>query len=365
MMKKQLMGIILLIFILTLSACSRQLEEAKAIGVITPLTGDVASWGQAVKKGIDLAAQERGIGDSVIFEDSKCDLQEGFRAAKKLIEVEDTDVILGTVCSSVTLGVAPLTEENDVLLVSTGSSSPAVTDAGDYVFRMWPSDTYEATVITDYISNNMVDIESMAILQINNDYGEHLAQALKKNADEKGIEITATEKFSQDETDFRSHLLKLKQKNPDAIYIVTNSEETVPIMNQYSELNIGSQVFLPGWIVEDETIFEKIGPQLEGVIYAVADMAANDAFTKRLKDTYGEENQYPLVSALAYDSANIVFDAGEKCGWDTACMRDFMYTMPVRDGAAGKTRFDENGDVLEKDFLIKKVENGEFKEIKK
>ena len=71
----------------------------------------------------------------VIAEDGACNAKSGVLAIQKLINQDKVKIIMGAGCSSETLGAAPIAEENKIILISWGSSSPDITKSGDYIFR--------------------------------------------------------------------------------------------------------------------------------------------------------------------------------------------------------------------------------------
>ncbi len=147
MTKKQLIIGAAIVIVLAAFACAcldkqpTESEEIK-IGAVLPLTGDGAKYGQSAKSGLDLAVEEinanggiKGKFINVIYEDTKMEPKEGTSAVLKLLTIEKVPAIIGAMASSVTLAIAPIAEENKVVLLSPVSSSPLITDAGDYIFR--------------------------------------------------------------------------------------------------------------------------------------------------------------------------------------------------------------------------------------
>ena len=115
-------------------------EEKIVIGFIAPLVGDASAYGEASRTGVELALDEIDATIIVIFENGGCNAKDSTTAANKLIHIDNVKIIVGTVCSSETLAIAPIAEENGVVILSAASSSPDITAAGDYIFRTWPSD---------------------------------------------------------------------------------------------------------------------------------------------------------------------------------------------------------------------------------
>ncbi|MDO8624943.1 MAG: ABC transporter substrate-binding protein, partial [Candidatus Diapherotrites archaeon] len=115
------------------------------IGVLTPLSGQLANYGIGTKNAIELAVQkidsEASTGDAslrIIFEDSPCDPTTALTAVNKLWSVDHVDAVIGPMCSSELLAIAPFVESHR-LLTLTSATSPDVTAAGDYVFRVGAS----------------------------------------------------------------------------------------------------------------------------------------------------------------------------------------------------------------------------------
>lgn len=126
------------------------------IGHLAPLTGTVAVYGDWLTQGTELAAEEintKGGIDGrkirIIHEDTKCDPTTGVSAINKLITVDKVPAIIGAACSSVTLAVAPIAERNKVALMSAVSAAIKISDAGDYIFRIFPSNAAEAKKLVE------------------------------------------------------------------------------------------------------------------------------------------------------------------------------------------------------------------------
>ncbi|MBI3260592.1 MAG: ABC transporter substrate-binding protein [Ignavibacteriae bacterium] len=96
-------AILVIILIIASSMIFLQPASARKIGVIVPLTGKSAVWGEAVKESIDLAASGKNI--EVVFEDSQCDPKKAVTALTKVIDVDRVSAVIGGFCSSETLAM--------------------------------------------------------------------------------------------------------------------------------------------------------------------------------------------------------------------------------------------------------------------
>src|SRR3989344_4828239 len=140
-------------FLLIFTACAVsqpifQEKQIIKIGALLPLTGQNAIYGEEIKNAIELAKTEinehggiNGKQMEIIYEDDKADPTVGTKAMQKLIEIDDVSIVLGSWVSGVVLAVAPIAEQNKVVVLAT-AISPKITTAGDYIFRMQPSATY-------------------------------------------------------------------------------------------------------------------------------------------------------------------------------------------------------------------------------
>lgn len=115
------------------------------IGYVGPLTGDKASIGKDEQRAVDMFLATKnsllnGQKMEVKYEDSVCNGPNAANAVNTLISNDKVQVILGGVCSEETLAMAPIANQNKVVIFNSSSGSPAIKNAGDYIFRNWPSD---------------------------------------------------------------------------------------------------------------------------------------------------------------------------------------------------------------------------------
>lgn len=339
------------------------------VGVVVPLSGNSANYGKSCQQGIDLALQEINANGGVlgrqlhaIYEDDKAQAKDGVAATQKLINVDHVQVIVGGIVSAVTLAAAPLCESNHVVWISPTSSAPAITKAGEYIFRNFPSDDLEGKVMADFVSSQ--GIKSVSTFQIQNDYGEGISQVFSRRFGELGGKIAALEKYSQDETDFRSILTKGLATNPDAVYCVGYYTDVALLVRQARELGLNFKFFATT-TVEDPQFLKIGGNSVEGVIYPLASGYRADstddetkAFQADFKKAYGMDPGF--VSAQCYDDVYLVKLAAEKTkSFSGQEIQKGMSMIRGFKGVTGETSFDENGDVI-KDIELKVVRNGQF-----
>lgn len=343
-----------------------QLEKIK-IGAVLPLTGGAAKYGENAKMGIDLAVDEinaaggiNGKEIEVIYEDGQATPQQTLSAFRKLTSVDNVPVVIGEMASSATLAIAPIAEENKVILISPASSNPSMTSSGDYVFRTALSDNYEGEEMAK-VARQKLNLTNVSILYINNDYGVGLKDVFKKDFEEMGGKIVSIEVFDQDATDVRAQLAKINGVTPEAIYLV-GYKEMIQILKQKKELGIETRV-LSTIMFDDPEILEKTGDAAEGTIFTTwaEDPSGGRVdlinFRQNFETKYNAEPE--SFAAESYDALKVVAAAIEKYGYDADAIKKGLYETQSYPGASGVISFDSNGDVV-KSLSLKKVENGTF-----
>lgn len=364
---KRLIKVILLILPI-LFATTLYAQDLK-IGAILPLSGDAASWGEAGKEGIDIAIDEvngkggiNGKKVAVMYEDSQAQPEKGVSAMLKLATIDNVPAVIGDIVSATTLAAAPIAEKNNVVLLSPTASAPKITEAGKYIFRIWPSDLAEGTAIAEFAANTL-RVKRIAILYIQNDYGIGLQQVFEKRFKELGGKTLLSVAYKQDETDFRPHLTKIKAQKPEAIYLVSYYKDAALILKQAKQLKINAK-FLGTTAIEEPKLFEIAGDAAEGVIYPISSGYDPDsketAVSKFIEDFKKKYNKDPgFVQAQTYDAAKLVTTAMQKGGLTGPAIQKYLETLKGYNGVTGVITFDKNGDVV-KPTKIKTIKDGKF-----
>ena len=341
-------------------------QEPIKLGFVGPLTGDASSYGEPTKAGVEIAVekinQAGGINGrmiEVIYEDGKCSGKDATAAAQKLLSVDKVKFIIGGVCSSETLAIAPLTEPLKAILFSPVSSSSKVTTAGDYVFRNQASDLY----IGDVLAKKIIEShKTVAIISESTDYAQSIEKVFSEVYKSSGGQIVFNETFQSGVKDFKSEALKIISTNPEAIYINAQSSSSfIQIMKSLKINNNTAQVY--SVFLSGPEVLET-GDLVEGVIIADLPNLANSQEVKDLlakhQEKYGKAPSYPNFTGTGYDAIQIISKGIEKYGEDTSKIKDYIYTIKNYKGTAGEYSFDENGDIQGIEYLFRKIESGKL-----
>jgi len=347
-------------------ACGKKEEDnVIKIGAILPLTGSGALWGQNARKGIELALEQANRNNNinnkifeVIFEDSKTLASQAVTAFRKLIDIHKIQCAVVDMISSNVLAISPIAEREKVVIISPGASSPDITDAGEYTFRNWPSDALQGKVLAKFVATKK-EIKRVAILFIENDFGESLTDVFTSTFEELGGSVIIAESFKQGATDFKNQITKVKSKNPEALILFVYPEEAPRLIKQIKSASINIPLFATAEI-EDPSILKE--PAVNGIIYTFPKPANKEApevknFIISYKAKYNENPG--IVADVAYDAINILIEAIRKVGNDGPRIQKYLLSIKNYKGASGVITFDDNGDLI-KPFVIKMIKNGKF-----
>lgn len=370
MTKKQCTYIVLAVIVVAIIALSCEkkppIHGDIIIGSTLPLSGDAAVWGKNTQEGIDLALEEINAAGGVlgrklvvVYEDTRALPKEGVTAYHKLTTVDKVKVIIDDSVSSVTLAMAPLAQNDHVVIIATGATAPKISEAGEFIFRVWNSDAFEGEVSADYAFDTL-GLRSVAILYINNEYGKGLEQVFKPRFEERGGNIPISESFAQSATDIRTQLTKIQASKPDGLYVVGYPKEIPIALKQAKEL--GLSLPLIGTVaMQDPQLIQTAGDATEGLMFPYPrDPSGQDItrFKEAFQKKYGKE---PGITAdVGYDTVRMIAKAMELLGGASGeDIRKGLNMLKDYPGVSGTMTFDANGDV-HKPMGIKIVKGGSF-----
>ena len=345
------------------------LSEEISIGVVLSITGRLdSSFGGPMGQGFELALEEINnsqLGDrriQLIIENDRSTVEGAVAAYNKLIYQDSIPVILGPATSSQTEAAFPIAQENGVVALSPTSAARGLSAIGDFVFR--------AALTTDVLIPSGIDTTSAKLGYkkaatmydetdvFSTDSDEAVREALAAN----GVEVLITETFQGGDTDFSAQLTRIKEANPDVIFVSSLSPEKPGILTQGRQLGIPDSV---PFVIRTLTIadVQATGDAAEGAITFVgwastADTPGNQAFVQNYSAKYGvEPNNY---AARSYAALHILAEAITNAqSTDSTAIRNAMANITDFDTIFGKFSFDAVGDaVYNPKVLI--VENGQL-----
>ena len=352
-------------------------KETVKIGVIVPLTGAQAAYGQGIKEGLDLSADginntpRFGIHINLIYEDTESDIKNAPSAARKLTS-KDHVVALITSLSPISLSVAPIAEETKTVLLTMASLSAKLNTAGPYVFKTDDIGKGLGTALADEAIRRGFKSAATLFAQYNDGVTEYHDSFIKEFK-AKGGTITGTEGFNNDMTDFRTALQKLLAHppagGPAAIAIMGLQRDCALAARQVRELGYKGQL-LGSLCYDDPTVVEAAGAAVEGVVMTSFNGEPSAQFTELTKNKYGHE---PLRwSVEAFDGLRLLAlglsraesgnppAGGPVTGYS---LQGALAEITSYKGEAGTVTFDKDGNAR-RALHVKEVKDGKIVEVK-
>ncbi len=357
----------------TFAQMSSQMEGLSGeipIGVVLPLTGALAApYGLPMQRGFELAREEINnsemLGDAkitFITEDDQGTVEDAVEAYNKLIDQDGVSVILGPANSSQVREAFPIAQQNQVVAISSLSSASGLSALGDFNFRI--SLTTDVLVPSGIrITQEKLGYTKAATIYDKTDlYSTDSGKVVRKALTANGVEILTTETYQTGETDFSAQLTRIKESNPDAIFISALAPEMIRIMIQARQLGIPTDVLL---IVPDLTKDEvaAAGDAAEGAItftswISTADTTGNRAFVQNYRAKYGTD---PTPwGAQSYAALHILAEAVTNAqSTDATAIRDALANIKDFDTVLGIFSFNPVGDAVY-NLMVLTVQNGNF-----
>ncbi len=352
----------------SIDANSKKISNPIKIGFIAPLTGDLGNLSQNAQVAVKIAVREinetggiDGRNIEVIYEDSQCDGKLSIAAAKKLIEIDDVSFILGDLCSPGLIAMAETVNTLKVPAMSFCASAPSVTNTGDFVFRNYPSDVFQATFAAKYLYNNL-GYRNAVVVYLQNDWGEGLYNAFNRDFTDLGGKILLSEGFQLSARDFKTTLTKIKAANPDVIYFPGFTEASIMAIKQAGELGINIPMFgADAW--DDPEIWSNVGVVGDKAMYTKVAAKLSNEFKNKMKNET-DKDDILTCTPTAYDGLKLIARVMEKVGVDPVDIKNELYKISYTEGVSSdKIEFDENGDVKSANYSVMQVSDGVAKEL--
>ena len=253
-MKKGLMlaaVVFMVIFCLGLSPALAQ--DTIKIGIVLPLTGDQAKFGEIEKLSFDLALAEINAAGGVkgkklefLIEDDTGRPEVGRSVVEKLITKDKVVMVGGGYSSSVTYAMAGVCQQNQMpFLVNTGSADNISTSGWDWIFRLNPPVSEYASSVESLLKD-VIKPASVAILHENSLFGTSGAKEFEKTCETAQIKVLLKEGYESGGIDYKPVLMKVKQLNPDIVYMVSYIMDASLLMKQAKELKLTPKMFIGG-----------------------------------------------------------------------------------------------------------------------
>ena len=242
--------------------------DSVKIGLDNPLTGTYAGPGKNELTGCQMALEEinakGGIlgrpGELIVEDSTSGDAGAAVQKARKLIESDKVDFLLGNVNSALALAMAQVSNEKGILHIVPGGHTDAITGASCHwnVFRVCNTTQMEANAV----AGALIKEYGKKFYYITPDYafGHTLESGLIKATGALGGEKVGGDLVPLGSVDFSSYLIKAQAANPDVIIFLTQGDDMLNALKQAVQFGLDKKVHLAGAQQEMEPL-EGLSPE--------------------------------------------------------------------------------------------------------
>ncbi|HEX6747939.1 MAG TPA: ABC transporter substrate-binding protein [Longimicrobium sp.] len=361
---------------LLLAGCGKGGGEV-VIGIAGPLN---KPNGRSMKLAAQMAADEinrqGGIDGRQVrleFGDDDADPAKAIEVARALRENAAVVAVVGHVNSAASLKAASIYNavNNDsvggspVLQISPASSSPQLTNAGDWTFRICPTDLEFSPALARWAVR--LGRRKAAVLYANDDYGQGVMTTFADAFGRDGGAVVSRDPYLpavyESPGALDPYLQRALQRGADALVIGGQAPEGLKIIAAARRLGFTGPILGSDGL----TGVKDGGPVAEGVFVSSAflpDRPADKAqqFVNAYRQRYREMPDHR--GAMTYDVIYLLKDAIEHSGAGRQELRDYVAGIgsshPEFAGVSGTIKFDRNGDVVGKEVAVGVVRNGQL-----
>lgn len=295
-------------------------EETIKVGIILPLTGAQAAFGEIEKNSFDMVLEKINAAGGIngkklelLFEDDTGKPEVARSAAEKLINKDKVVMLGGGYGSSETFAIAGVTQQNAIpFLVNTGSADKITEQGWDYVFRLNPPVSAYPEGLGSFLTE-VVKPKTCAILYEDSAFGSSGSKDFAEKAEGLGMKILLNEGYSKGGVDFKPLLVKVKEAKPDLVYMISYVMDASLLMSQSMELRIMPKLYVGGAAGFTLPEFAKNAGKAANMVYSATLWyqtlpypGASQYFDDYVKK-YGKPTEYH--GAEAYAAGQVIGDA--------------------------------------------------------
>ncbi len=337
------------------------------IGLIAPLTGPVAAYGDQVKKGAETAVEvinkAGGVkGEKLVLKlaDDAGEPKQGVSAANQLVG-DGVKYVVGPVTTGVAIPVSDVLSENGVLMVTPTATGPDLTARKlENVFRTCGRDDQQAEVMADYALKHFKG-KKIAILNDKGAYGKGLADAFKAALNKGGIKEVYYDSLTAGDKDFSALVTKLKAAGADIVYFGGYHPEGGLLTRQMHDAGMKTLV-LGGDGLSNTEYWAIGGKSSEGTLFTNASDALKNPDSAAAVAALKEKGLPPEAFTLNAYAAVEVLKAGiEKAGKaDPSATAKALHAGMAIKTAIGTLTYGKTGDLTSPSFSMYKWEAGKI-----
>ena len=344
------------------AAANPDLKGEVKIGAIAPLTGPSATIGKDQARGAELAVDAINAGEGVLgkklavdVEDSEGTTVGSVQAARKLVTVNKTPVVIGEFLSANTIAAGKYLIGAKTIQINPGSSSPDIANVGEYSFSTIGLDNIAGQVA----AKNVYDagVRKMAFFGPNNAYGAEFAKVVKQEFEGMGGQVVSSTLYTEGQKSYRAELQRMKDSGAEMYVYATYDPDAITINKEAFQLGLDAKKFYGIYLsicVEGVDPKAIEGQQGQDLSYTGPNGASyKDAY----KAKFGSDPKTPY-GGYVYDAVMMTAKAINEAKSDKAA--DVQAALKKigtsYDGATGTIEFDANNQRKSAPYDVLKVD---------
>ncbi len=359
---------------LFLFGCQKDSARNVRVGVITSLTGSQAAFGEAHRNGYAIALDEINSKGGVLGKKLELDTyddqskpEQAVQGVSKLVDQDRVPVLLGSYSSESTKAIIPAVNQRQVpLIIPTATADNVMDSKSPWIFRICAGANDYAHATLDFLKANGAP-KKIAIVYENTNFGQANRRSMEAAAKEAGMEVVAIESYEAKSPDYKPVLQRVKQANPDVIYLCSYLLDAGTLMRQAQEIDLNPKYYTSagtGFAAAEFPTAKGAGKNAE-YTFSVSQWlpAVQWEGSKQFDAEYFKRfNSHPAYHAIqAYAALLVAADAINKAGsLDSGKIRDSIKVLDLPSTPFGPVHFDANGQ-NQHPVLITQVQGGEYK----
>ncbi|MCW9035364.1 MAG: branched-chain amino acid ABC transporter substrate-binding protein [Alphaproteobacteria bacterium] len=275
------------------------------IAIAGPFTGQLASFGEQLKRGAEMAVRDlnakggvNGKKIQLVYGDDQCDPKQAVSVANNLVN-QGVVFVAGHFCSSSSIPASDVYNEEGIPMITPASTNPTLTEKGyDRVYRVCGRDDQQGSVAGAYVAKAHAS-DNVAIIHDKTAYGKGLADEMKKALNAAGKKEMIYEPITAGEKDYSALISKLKKAKISVVYLGGYHPEGGLIVRQAKEQGLKIQL-ISGDALNSLEFGSIAGPAGDGTIFTFGPEPRNfpeaQAVVKSFKDGGYDPEGYTLYT---------------------------------------------------------------------
>lgn len=333
-------------------------ERPIKIGGLFELSGFAAFTAEDSRDGFLMAIEDSGLDLEYIIEDGHSDITDTITAANKLVNINKVDVVVGPEWNEFGEAISDIAESSQIAFVSPWATSEAEWAKNPYYFSMTPSERVHHQAVVEHMEEN--GVVTVALVYTNNAWSLENISIFKDVLSKSTIKVVGEYKFNPDQRDFQTDIIKIKESNPDAIFLpIAAGNQTGPFLKRFVELGLKSKLYAPESVGQDNTVRGDFGRYTEGLIfYRSVKYKKSDEFVAKFEKKYGRQPTTRTAST-AYDTVMIIAEAVKSGARTSQEIAQHIMNVKNYDGYSNLITFNERGQLETEGVELVQIQGGE------